>query len=65
MGFSRKLFNLSKIYDKNLKYKRSKDSFDIRLRMFEDLYPKAEVKLTDFYKAFSTILISEASEFYC
>ena len=55
---------MSKIYDKNLKYKRSKDSFDIRLRVFEHLYLKVKVKPTDYYKAFSTILVGEASKFY-
>ena len=55
---------MSKIYDKNLKYKGSKDSFDIRLRVFEDLCPKVKVKPTDYYRAFSTILAGEASKFY-
>ena len=55
---------MSKIYDKSLKYRGSEDSFDIRLRVFEDLCLKAGVDPADYSRAFSTILVGEASEFY-
>ena len=55
---------MSKIYDKSLKYRGSEDSFDMRLRVFEDLCPKAGVDPVDYGRAFSTMLAGEASEFY-
>jgi hypothetical protein len=60
-GFSRGLSTLSKIYDKSLKYRGSEDSFDMRLRVFEDLCPKAGVEPADYNRAFSTMLAGEAS----
>ena len=55
---------MSKIYDKSLKYRGSEDSFDIRLRVFKDLCLKAGVNPADYSRAFSTILVGEASKFY-
>ena len=63
-GFSRGLSTLSKIYDRSLKYRGSKDSFDIRLRVFEDLCLKAGVEPANYSRAFSIMLVGEASEFY-
>ena len=36
----------------------------MRLRVFEDLCPKAGVNPADYGRAFSTMLAGEASEFY-
>ena len=55
---------LSKIYNKNLKYKGSKGSFNIRLRVFKDLCLKVGVNPANYSRAFSTILVGKASEFY-
>jgi len=63
-GFGRGLVTLIKIYDEKLKYYRGEDSLNISIRVFKDLCPKVGVRLEEYHDAFSTMLASEASEFY-
>ena len=53
-----------KIYNEKLKYYKSENLFDIFIRVFKDLYPKASIGLKEYYNAFSIIFTSEANEFY-
>ena len=55
---------LIKIYDKKLKYYRGKDSLNISIRVFKDLYSKVGVRLEEYRDVFSTMLASKANEFY-
>jgi len=53
-----------KIYNEKLKYYKGKDSFNIFIRVFKDLYPKISVKSKEYYNAFSIIFISKTNKFY-
>ena len=53
-----------KIYNKKLKYYKRENLLNIFLRVFKDLYLKVNIKLKEYYNAFSIILTSETSEFY-
>jgi hypothetical protein len=53
-----------RIYDKKLRYTRSADELDKRLRVFKDTCERAGVRQEQYYKAFLTILADEASDFY-
>ena len=53
-----------KIYNEKLKYYKSKDLFNIFIRVFKDLQFKVNVKSEEYRNAFSIIFISEANEFY-
>jgi len=62
--FKRGFATLIKIYNKILKYYKNKNSFNIFIRVFKDLYFKVNIKLKEYYNAFSIIFISEANKFY-
>ena len=53
-----------KIYNKKFKYYKGKDLFNIFIRVFKDLYFKANIESEEYYNAFSIIFISEANKFY-
>ena len=53
-----------KIYNEKLKYYKGKNSLNIFIRVFKDLYPKISVELKEYRNAFSIIFTSEANEFY-
>jgi hypothetical protein len=58
------LITLVRIYNKKLRYTRSVDKLDKRLRVFKDTCKRAGVRQEQYYKAFSTILANKASNFY-
>ena len=62
--FKRGFATLIKIYNKILKYYKSENLFDIFIRIFKDLYFKVNIKLKEYYNAFSIIFTSEINEFY-
>jgi len=53
-----------KIYNEKFKYYKKENLFNIFIWVFKDLYPKVNIKLKEYYNAFSMILISEVNEFY-
>ena len=53
-----------KIYNEKLKYYKSKDLFNIFIRVFKDLQFKVNVKSEEYRNAFSIIFINKANKFY-
>jgi len=53
-----------KIYNKKLKYYKNKNSFNIFIRVFKDLYSKENIKSEEYRNIFSIIFISKINKFY-
>jgi len=61
---SQSLANLIKGYSDDMKYGGGEDSFDLKLRIFEDMCLKTGVIPDQYHLAFSTMLRKSANEFY-
>ena len=55
---------LIKIYNEKFKYYKNKNLFNIFIRIFKDLYFKINIKLKEYYNAFSIIFINKINKFY-
>ena len=55
---------LIKIYNEKFKYYKNKNLFNIFIRIFKDLYFKINIKLKEYYNAFSIIFINKNNKFY-
>ena len=53
-----------KIYNEKFKYYKNENLFNIFIQVFKDLYFKINIKLKEYYNAFSIIFTNKINEFY-